>query len=112
MADLRDAIMHVPADDYGTWIAIGEALATLKSTDYRGDALELWLEVERHLGKFDDADARARWAGFKPRRTSHAAVFAEAERCGWVNPAQGPPAGQAHGGRKLLGTCARCRATR
>lgn len=86
LEELRAAIEHISADPYSTWIAMGEALATLKSTDFAHDARDIWLEWSATSEKFDEAEAESKWRSFKPRRTSHAAVFAEAQRCGWVNP--------------------------
>ncbi|WP_374453612.1 phage/plasmid primase, P4 family [Phenylobacterium sp.] len=82
LADLRDALNYVDADDYGAWTSIGLALKTL------GEAgRQLWHDWSATSPKYDEVEAQAKWRGFKPERTGYAAVFAEAQRNGWPNPA-------------------------
>lgn len=85
LADLRDAFHHIPAHDYGQWIDLGHALKTLGEP-----GRELWHEWSATFELYDFEQADAKWVGFKPDRTGYAAVFAEAQRRGWVNPASRP----------------------
>lgn len=80
--DLRSALNHLRADDYDLWIRMGHALKELGEAG-RG----LWLDWSRTSDKFEPEDAR-RWDTFQPQRTGYQAVFAEAQRQGWVNPAK------------------------
>lgn len=80
--DLRSALASMRADDYDLWIRMGHALKELGDVG-RG----LWLEWSQTSDKYDPADAR-RWDTFQPQRTGYQAVFAEAQRQGWVNPAK------------------------
>jgi len=86
VADLRSALNFVRADDRKTWIANAYRLHEL------GDVgRELWLTWSMSsYSKFDAADAAKTWDGItKADRTGYAAVFAEAQAHGWVNPASG-----------------------
>lgn len=80
--DLRSALAHMRSDDRDLWIRMGHALKTLGDQG-RG----LWLEWSQTSAKYDAADAAATWDSFKPTHTGYQAVFAEAQRQGWVNPA-------------------------
>jgi putative DNA primase/helicase len=84
LADLRDALKSIPADDRKVWVAMGHALKNLGAEGY-----ELWRDWSKTSEKFDNADCWKRWQGFTPERTSHTTVFAEAMRCGWKNPRSG-----------------------
>lgn len=84
--DLRSALAHMRADDYDLWIRMGHALKALGEQG-RG----LWLEWSQTSDKYAPEDAR-RWDTFQPQRTGYQAVFAEAQRQGWVNPASAPSA--------------------
>lgn len=82
--DLRSALAHMRSDDRDLWIRMGHALKTLGDQG-RG----LWLEWSQTSAKYDAADAAATWDSFKPTHTGFQAVFAEAQRQGWINPAAG-----------------------
>jgi hypothetical protein len=84
LRELRSALAAIPADDRGLWVRMGHALKELGD---RGRAL--WIEWSQTSDKYEPADAARKWASFRPERTGYAAVFAEAQRRGWVNPAQG-----------------------
>lgn len=90
VTELRSALFHMRADDRDLWVRMGFALKELGQTG-RG----LWLEWSATSDKFDPKDASKKWDGFVPRDTGYQAVFAEAARQGWVNPAsnaaQPPP---------------------
>ena len=81
VVDLRSALMSMSADDRDLWQRMGHALKTLGEAG-RG----LFVTWSATSEKFDPiADAKT-WDSFKPNRTSYQAVFAEAQRQGWVNP--------------------------
>ena len=80
VAELRSALNMIPADDYGTWVSMGHALVELGNVG-RG----LWLDWSQTSPKWRPQDA-AKWGTFTGDQTSSRAVFAEAQRRGWVNP--------------------------
>lgn len=82
--DLRSALASMRSDDRDLWVRMGHALKELGDIG-RG----LWLEWSRTSDKFDPADAARVWESLKGDRTGHQAVFAEAQRQGWANPAAG-----------------------
>jgi hypothetical protein len=84
VAELRSALLHMRADDRELWVRMGHALKGLGDTG-RG----LWLDWSATSEKFNAADASRTWESFRPERTDYRAVFAEAQRHGWVNPMAG-----------------------
>lgn len=82
LADLRDALSHIPAHEYGEWTNVGHALKTLGEP-----GRELWHDWSATSELYDPEQADVKWASFKPERTGYAAVFAGAQRRGWLNPA-------------------------
>lgn len=82
VTDLRSALFHMRADEYDIWYRMGLALKELGATG-RG----LWLDWSATSDKFDGKKAAKKWDGFAPRDTGYQAVFSEAARQGWVNPA-------------------------
>ena len=82
VAELRSALLSMRADDRDIWQRLGHALKPLGDVG-RG----LWLEWSATSEKFDPADAARAWDSFNPSCTGFGAVFAEAQRLGWVNPA-------------------------
>lgn len=83
--DLRSALASMRSDDRDLWIRMGHALKPL------GDpGMGLWLEWSQASEKYDPADAMRTWNSFRPDHTGYQAVFAEAQRRGWVNPATRP----------------------
>lgn len=78
LADLNEALAHIPADDRDLWVRMGMALKTL------GDAAnELWHEWSSKSSKYDALDAELTWSSFQPDRTSYDAIYSEARRRGW-----------------------------
>ncbi len=78
---LRGALLHIRADSRADWINMGMALHELGEVG-RG----LWLEWSATSEKFDAPDAAKTWDSFSPNNIGHKAVFAEAQRQGWINP--------------------------
>jgi hypothetical protein len=83
--DLRSALASMRSDDRHLWVRMGHALKELGD---QGRAL--WLEWSQTSPLYDPADASAKWETFNPTRTGYQAVFAEAQRNGWLNPAKAP----------------------
>jgi hypothetical protein len=81
VAELRSALNAIPSDDYELWIRVGHALAKLGNV-----GRELWLSWSQQSEKWRPEDAR-KWGTFRGDNTGYQAVFAEAARRGWVNPA-------------------------
>lgn len=81
IADLHRALAHMPADDRDLWQRMGHAIKTIGNA-----GKELWFEWSSTSSKFDLADAERVWESFKPKNTGYQAVFAEAQRRGWINP--------------------------
>lgn len=81
LAELRSALSAMRADDRDLWIANGQRLKRLGEP---GRAL--WLEWSQQSDKFDPVDAARVWDSFTADRTGPAAVFAGAQRHGWLNP--------------------------
>lgn len=84
LAHLTDALQHISAVDYQEWIAVGQALAALPNDRGRPLFME-WSATCPE--KFDLAVAEHHWNTFTADRTSYEAVFAKAQRNGWINPA-------------------------
>lgn len=82
VTELRSALAYMRSDDYHLWIRMGLALRELGETG-RG----LWLDWSAASDKFVQKEAAKKWGGFAPNGTGYQAVFAEAQRQGWVNPA-------------------------
>jgi hypothetical protein len=80
-AELRSALVSLRSDDRDLWVRMGMALKTLGDVG-RG----LWMEWSQTSAKYDPVDAGRVWDSFEPERTGHRAVFAEAQRQGWLNP--------------------------
>lgn len=81
VVDLRSALTIIPSDDRAMWIGMMMALKTIGSA-----GLSLFHEWSQRSKKYDAADAQETWDSAQPSRTSYEAVFAEAQRRGWVNP--------------------------
>lgn len=80
--DLRSALLAIRADDYHVWIRMGMALRELGE-----GGRALWMEWSATSEKFDPKQASRKWESFNPSDTGYQAVFAEAKRHGWLNPA-------------------------
>ncbi len=84
IADLRSAVEYLDADDRVEWINVGQALRSV------GEAgRELWREWSATSSKYEPDEIDAKWQGFRATRTTYRAIFARAQRAGWVNPRSG-----------------------
>lgn len=82
VAELRSALLTMRSNDRHLWVRMGHALRELGEVG-RG----LWMEWSAtSLTNFDPKDAAEKWETFESRNTGYRAVFAEADRHGWVNP--------------------------
>jgi hypothetical protein len=81
VTELRSALNAMNSDERELWVRMGHALKELGNT-----GRELWLTWSGASDKFDPKDASNKWKGFNPTKTGYQAVFAEAQRHGWVNP--------------------------
>lgn len=90
MEELRSALHHIDPSDYDTWIRVGHALRTLGEQGY-----DLWQDWSgAFMDQHDPGEAHHKWLTMKPDRTGFRAIFAEAQRRGWINPrSRGPWAG-------------------
>jgi putative DNA primase/helicase len=80
-AELRSALASLRADDRDLWVRMGMALEELGDIG-RG----LWIEWSQGSDKYDAADANRVWDSLNPEHTGYQAVFAAAQRHGWLNP--------------------------
>lgn len=81
LAELRSALSSMRSDDRDLWISNGQRLKRLGE---QGRAL--WIEWSQQSDKFDPQDAARVWDSFTADRTGYQAIFAAAQRAGWVNP--------------------------
>jgi len=90
ITDLRSALRDmapVRADDRDQWIEVLMALASLKGTQFAGDALRLATEFsQRCPAKFDLGDLWKRWEGLRPGAITYKSIFKWAAEDGWINP--------------------------
>jgi hypothetical protein len=80
--ELRSALSVLDCDDRATWVDVGHALKTIGILGF-----ELWDQWSMRSPKYRAGDQEGRWNGFNPNSTDYRAVFARAQRVGWVNPA-------------------------
>ena len=81
---LRSACVVLAGDntyDYHVWVDIGMALASLGE-----DGHALWHEFSSWHPVYDYETAEHKWHQLNPDRTDYRALFAKAERAGWLNP--------------------------
>lgn len=84
--ELRSALkaLEKQAGDRDFWVAMAHALHELGAV-----GCGLWDEWSQVSSKYDPADARRVWDSAKGEHTGYRAVFAAAQRAGWVNPMAG-----------------------
>ena len=86
LAELRSALAAGwDPDNRDDWQRAGHALSTLDEDGYR-----LWAEWSATSKVFPGGAGLDKWDGFRAERTDYRSVFAQAQRSGWVNPAQRP----------------------
>lgn len=77
-------------DNRDDWLRAGQALVSLGETGY-----EIWAEWSASSTRFPGGDGLDKWDGFSGDRTDYRAIFAQAARAGWINPAGRPALGDA-----------------
>lgn len=82
VTDLRSALCYLNHDNREEWIAVGHALRELDETGF-----DMWAEWSKRSNLWPgEVAARNSWGNFHPEKTGYQAVFAKAQRAGWVNP--------------------------
>ena len=82
VAELRDALAVLPADDYHLWVNFGQALVELGQEGYK-----LWDEWSQKSSKYDPQSVTRKWRSFKGGAYQLESIFFAAQNAGWVNPA-------------------------
>lgn len=81
VAELREAMATLPADDYHQWIMFGNALSELGQDGYM-----LWDEWSKSSTKYDPQAMTRKWRSFKPGAARIESIFFAAQQAGWINP--------------------------
>lgn len=81
VAELRDALLLIPSDDYRQWVNFGNALVELGQAGF-----ELWDEWSQKSDKYDPQGTTRKWRSFKPGAIQIESIFFAAQALGWVNP--------------------------
>ncbi|MBG5918911.1 VapE domain-containing protein [Providencia stuartii] len=88
--DIRSALWHPRvlrfAENYPTWVDMGNRLAWFKDTDYEDKAKALWVEWSAKADKGDEEAAINKWSQLRADRTGYQAIFTLAQKEGWINP--------------------------
>ncbi|TSA40323.1 MAG: hypothetical protein D4R63_06560 [Methylococcaceae bacterium] len=84
VADLKEALPYIPADNYDDWIKVGQSLKGLGNQGFG-----LWVSWSQLSPKYDGTKMRAKWTTFNPSEINYQSVFTMAEQNGWVNNAKG-----------------------
>lgn len=85
LSDLQDALLHLDADDYHTWIQVGQALHSAESHD----AFVLWDTWSRNSSKYQPGICEQKWRTFKiGGGLNIESIFTWAQDRGWQNPAR------------------------
>ncbi len=86
VAELREALSTIPADDYHSWVNFGNALSELGQAGFN-----LWDEWSQKSSKYDAQAATRKWRSFRPGAIQLESIFFMAQNIGWVNPAKVAP---------------------
>ena len=81
VAELREALSVLSADDYHRWVAFGNALVELGQAGFL-----LWDEWSQKSAKYDPSAMVRKWRSFKPGTMRIESIFHIAQQAGWVNP--------------------------
>ncbi|MFC1453159.1 AAA family ATPase, partial [Verrucomicrobiota bacterium] len=112
---IRQAVTHIPAHDYQTWVNVGMAIHSWDATE-RGLALWDWWS-RTCPDKYDEQQLQKKWSSFdadRPGGLTLATLFENAKRGGWAPPpsprvtldgkSSPAPAGDTDGRRPVLCT--------
>lgn len=82
VTELRSALNAIPPDEYDNWSLMGLALKP-----YGNVGMELWLTWSMRSEKYNPREAQHKWnTAFNNTDSTCGAVFALADKYGWVNP--------------------------
>jgi hypothetical protein len=88
--DLRSALWYPKmlnqAENYPSWVDMGNRLAWFKGTHFEDDAKTMWLDWSSAADKGNLSAAEAKWPELRAERTGYQAIFSLAQKAGWVNP--------------------------
>ncbi|HGJ5863895.1 MAG TPA: ATPase, partial [Arsenophonus nasoniae] len=88
--DLRSALWYPKilnqAENYPSWVDMGNRLAWFKGTTFEDEAKKIWLAWSSAADKGDISAAEAKWPELRAERTGYQAIFSLAQKAGWVNP--------------------------
>ncbi|HGJ5854918.1 VapE domain-containing protein [Arsenophonus nasoniae] len=88
--DLRSALWYPKmlnqAENYPSWVDMGNRLAWFKDTHFEDEAKKMWLDWSSAVDKGDISAAEAKWPELRAERTGYQAIFSLAQKAGWVNP--------------------------
>ena len=87
VADLREALATIPADDYHQWVNFGNALCELGQAGF-----SLWDEWSQKSDKYDAQAATRKWRSFRSGAFQLESIFHAAMQGGWLNSASIAPA--------------------
>ena len=97
--DLRAALPNLDADNYDTWIGVGQAL---HSTD-APEAFELWDTWARKSPKYEPGEARRKWSTYRSSGGLNVeSIFAWARAAGWQKDVEGGAAIEPSGTLKIV----------
>ena len=83
VAELRDALDCIPADDYHQWVNFGQALVELGQEGFK-----LWDAWSQKSTKYNPQAITRKWRSFKGGAYQLESIFHEAQQRGWLNPAK------------------------
>lgn len=83
LKDLKNALECLDPNDYKSWLDNGMRLKTLGV-----EGFELFDEWSQRGTKYNAVEVSEKWQGLLPERTGYKAVFTEAQKQGWINPAK------------------------
>ncbi|WP_339053785.1 AAA family ATPase [Arsenophonus endosymbiont of Crataerina pallida] len=88
--DLRSALWYPKminqAENYPSWVDMGNRLAWFKDTPFEEEAKKMWLDWSSAADKGNLSAAEAKWPELRAERTGYQAIFSLAQKAGWVNP--------------------------
>ncbi len=85
VAELRDALNYINADDRDTWVRVGMALHGLGQVGF-----DLWDAYSQRSPKYQPADSSRVWRSFaRGTAVNYETIFHLANQAGWVNPLAG-----------------------
>lgn len=81
IAELRDALQFLDADEYHSWVNVGLSLKDAGAIGFR-----LWDEWSQKSPSYDGDAMGAKWRSFKSGSRNLESIFFDAQQNGWMNP--------------------------